>query len=69
MEATILRSRARASLAGNWGVSAAVAAVAAVLGGLIVGSSFLPSLEAELTTVFPFLQKKGSLIKQLSFSI
>jgi len=64
MEAKTLRSRARASLAGNWGISTAVAAVAAVLGGLIVGSSFLPGLAAELTTVFPFLQKIADSINQ-----
>ena len=57
MQAKIIRSRARANLAGSWGVSIAVAVVASLLGGLLVGSSFLPSLEAELTAWFPFLQK------------
>ena len=57
MEAKILRSRARANLAGNWGVSVAVALVASLLGGLITGGSFLPDLQSELTAYFPFLQK------------
>ena len=58
MEAKTLRARARANLTGNWGISIAVAVVAALLGGLIAGVSFLP----ELVTVipiehFPVLQK------------
>ena len=53
MESKTLRARARANLAGTWGVSIAVAAVAALLGGLITGGSFLPDMEAEL----PFLQE------------
>lgn len=57
MEAKTLRARARANLAGNWGVSIAIAVVASLLGGLITGSLFLPDLKAELTTWFPFLQK------------
>ena len=57
MEAKILRTKARANLAGNWGVSVAVALVASLLGGLITGGSFLPELQSELTAYFPFLQK------------
>lgn len=57
MEAKIFRTRARANLAGNWGVSVAVALVASLLGGLITGGSFLPDLQSELTAYFPFLQK------------
>ena len=64
MEAKILRSRARANLAGNWGISIAVAATAAILGGLIVGSSFLPSLDAELANIFPALQKIADRVNQ-----
>lgn len=56
MEAKTLRASARANLAGSWGVSIAVALVAALLGGLITGSSFLPSI-SELTTIsLPFVQ-------------
>ena len=45
MEAKTLRSRARANLAGNWGVSIAVAVVAVLLGGLITGVSFFPEMK------------------------
>lgn len=48
MEAKELRARARANLQGNWGLSIGVAAVAALLGGLIVGSSFLPEVKTDL---------------------
>lgn len=48
MEAKDLRARARANLQGNWGLSIGVAAVAALLGGLIVGSSFLPDVKTDL---------------------
>lgn len=57
MEAKILRSRARANLTGSWGVSIAVAVVASLLGGLIAGASFLPSLNEEMTIPLPFLQE------------
>lgn len=57
MEAKTLRARARANLAGNWGVSIAIAAAAALLGGLITGVSFLPELNAELAIPLPFLQE------------
>lgn len=57
MEAKTLRARARANLAGNWGVSIAVAVVASLLGGLIAGTSFLPSLNEEMAISLPFLQE------------
>ena len=58
MEAKTLRARARANLTGNWGVSIAVAVVAALLGGLIAGISFLPELETVIPIeYFPVLQK------------
>lgn len=58
MEAKTLRSRARANLAGNWGVSIAIAVVASLLGGLITGVSFLPELETVIPIEhFPALQK------------
>lgn len=57
MEAKILRSRARTDLAGNWGLSIVVAAVASVLGGLLAGTSFLPEVKEEFTAWFPFLEK------------
>lgn len=46
MEASILRARARENLRGNWGLSIGVAAVAVLLGGLMDGNSFLPSLSS-----------------------
>lgn len=45
MEAKNIRARARANLAGNWGVSIAVAVVAVLLGGLITGVSFFPEMK------------------------
>ena len=64
MEAKTIRSRARANLAGNWGVSIAIAVVASLLGGLITGSSFLPSLDAEAAAALPFLQEIADSINQ-----
>ena len=55
MEASTLRARARANLAGNWGLSIGVAAVAALLGGTITGSSFLPQINEYIS--IPFLQE------------
>lgn len=57
MEAKTLRARARANLSGNWGISIATAVVASLLGGIIVGTSFLPEMEASLVTWFPFLEE------------
>lgn len=42
------RRIARERLAGNWGVSIGVALLASLLGGLLVGSSFLPELNINL---------------------
>lgn len=74
METKILRARARANLAGNWGLSIAVAVVASLLGGLLVGSSFLPEISAEFSTWFPALAElaeklnKGWKIGNVTFS-
>lgn len=48
MEASMLRQRARENLADNWGVSIGVAAVASLLGGLLVGVSFLPEISTSI---------------------
>lgn len=56
MEAKDLRAHARANLQGNWGLSIGVAAVAALLGGLVVGSSFLPDISTDITE---FLSERG----------
>lgn len=55
MDERNFRAIARERLNGEWGVSIAVAAVAALLGGLLVGGSFLPDLEASLSRSIPFL--------------
>ena len=60
MEAKTLRARARASLAGNWGVSIGVAALAALLGGLLTGNSFLPNISYTLPIEFPLLERIGA---------
>lgn len=39
-----IRATARGNLTGKWGISIGVAAVAAILGGLIAGVSFLPEV-------------------------
>lgn len=44
MEASEIRARARANLANTWVLSIGVAAVAALLGGVMAGSSFLPEV-------------------------
>lgn len=53
MEASVLRSRARGNLAGNWGLSIGLAALAVLLGGNLTGSSFLPQISAEVSTKVP----------------
>jgi len=57
MEAKNMRAKARSNLAGNWGLSVAVAVTASLLGGLLTGASFLPDITKELVEWFPFLQK------------
>lgn len=75
MEGRNLRAKARENLAGNWGISIAVALVASLLGGLIAGGSFLPDWQTELTAFFPFLQKiadsmdRGLHIGRVTFSL
>ena len=58
MDNRILKTKARASLAGNWGVSIAVAVVASLLGALLTGNSFLPEPETVIPLKdFPSLQE------------
>lgn len=57
MDERIIRSRARANLSGNWGLSIGVAVIASLLGGLITGTSFLPEVKEELAACFPFLEE------------
>lgn len=56
MEAKIFRARARSALAGSWGISIGVAAMAAILGGLITGSTFLPDVSYNIPIHFPALE-------------
>lgn len=49
MDERNFRQRARENLANNWGLSIGVAAVAALLGGLLMGSSFLPDTDSVLS--------------------
>lgn len=44
MDYSVIRARARDALRGRWGQAVAVALVAWILGGILVGSSFLPQL-------------------------
>ncbi len=59
MDERNFRAIARERLAGHWGISVGVSAIAALLGGLIVGGSFLPNVEYE-TEHFRFLSQLGS---------
>lgn len=60
MEAGILRTRARSALAGRWGISIGVAALAALLGGLLVGSTFLPGISYRMPIPMPLLEKMSA---------
>lgn len=64
MDSKILRSRARANLAGNWGISIAVAVVASLLGALLAGNTFLPDVQEEAVVWFPFLEKIAERMNQ-----
>ena len=48
MQAKDLRRIARENLNNNWALSIAVAALACILGGLIIGSSFLPEITTKV---------------------
>ena len=48
MDAQILRTRARYALQDHWAIAIATAAVGQILGGLVVGSSFLPDVTQEV---------------------
>ena len=56
MDERILRQRARENLQDNWPLSIGVAAVAALLGGLLVGAGFLPEIEYTLSRDLTFGQ-------------
>lgn len=64
MEASTLRARARANLTESWGVSIGIAALAALLGGLLAGSSFMPGISAELPIHWPWLEQLAEAIDE-----
>lgn len=64
MEASTLRSRARAALAGNWAIAIGTAAVAYLLGGILTGSSFFPEINEQLAVYFPVLQRLSQTLEQ-----
>lgn len=64
MDSKILRSRARANLTGNWGLSIAVAAVTSLLGALLAGNTFLPDVQEEAVVWFPFLERIAERMNQ-----
>lgn len=66
MEAKTIRARARDNLAGNWGISIAVALVAALLGGMITGNSFLPDLEVRVPFSTPAIQALLDSLQQIA---
>ena len=57
MESSTLRARARANLADNWGLSIGIAALAALLSGLLTGTSFIPQISTEIPIHFPLLEE------------
>lgn len=76
MDERIFRARARAVLQNSWGVSIGAAAVGYLLGGLIVGASFLPNFQSDLAELLdisfetPYLAVQiTSLLSLVSFII
>ena len=58
MDTSEIRRKAREHLKSNWALSIGVAAVACLLGGLLIGTSFLPNIQfspsREFSLLFPF---------------
>lgn len=58
MNTSEIRRKAREHLQSNWALSIGVAAVACLLGGLLIGTSFLPNIQfspsREFSLLFPF---------------
>lgn len=54
MDERIFRARAREVLRGNWGISIGVAAIAYLLGGIMVGGGFFPDLDSDLAQTYGF---------------
>lgn len=62
MNARSLRQQARENLQGNWPVSIGAAALAFLLGGMLSGFSFIPSIDPNTEVVF--LQKLHILLEE-----
>ena len=58
MDTSEIRRKAREHLQSNWALSIGVAAVACLLGGMLIGTSFLPNIQfspsREFSLLFPF---------------
>ena len=58
MDTSEIRRKAREHLQSNWALSIGIAAVACLLGGLLIGTSFLPNIQfspsREFSLLFPF---------------
>lgn len=58
MDTSEIRRKAREHLQSNWALSIGIAAVACLLGGLLIGISFLPNIQfspsREFSLLFPF---------------
>ncbi len=63
MEAKYFRQKALDNLTGNWALSVGIAALAALLGGLIEGASFLPELKASVPVQLPLLEDWNDLLQ------
>lgn len=62
MDTRIFRYRARENLRGKWAVSIGAAALAFLLGGLLTGTSFIPSIDSNTEIVF--LRKLNLLLEE-----
>lgn len=58
MDTSEIRRKAREHLQSNWALSIGIAAVACLLGGMLIGTSFLPNIQfspsREFSLLFPF---------------
>ena len=68
MDERIFRARARNVLQNNWGLSIGAAVVAYLLGGLLVGGSFLPDFESEIAQYFGFSAEPETSVR-LTFNL
>ena len=62
MNTSMLRARARENLQDNWGISIGVAAIAALLGGMMAGVTFFPEISQDTQIVF--LQKLNQILNE-----